>query len=72
MSKVIFQNKHGIVEDLGMRGDYPWSSKVGRRLTTADGHIVENWYATEINPSGATRCDREVESWINTLTNIPD
>ena len=60
--KVIFENQNGRILDLGMKGEFPWSSKVGRRLEVGD-RTEEIWFCTEINPRGSTKCDRTVESW---------
>jgi hypothetical protein len=68
--KIIFENENGRIFDLGMRGEYPWSSKVGRRLEMGD-RQEEIWFATEINPRGLTRCDRKVEEWKAELMGKP-
>lgn len=60
--RVIFENENGRIIDLGMRGEYPWSSKVGKRLESAD-RTEEIWFCTEINPRGLTKCERTIEAW---------
>lgn len=60
--KIIFENENGQIADLGMRGEFPYSSKVGRRLVTPE-TTEEIWFATEINPSGTLRVDRKVAEW---------
>lgn len=51
------------VADLGMRGDYPYSSKVGREVCLG-GQVEAYWYATEINPRGRTQLELDTQEWI--------
>lgn len=55
MNRIIAKNIHtgDYVEDLGMVGEYPWSSSVGRRVKIGD-RVEEEWFPTEINPRGLT------------------
>ena len=63
--KIIAINKttKNYVADLGMQGEYPYSSSVGRR-TCFNGRVKDHWYSTEINPRGALRVDEDTQKWI--------
>lgn len=58
---VIFQNESGSIQDLGVKGEYPYRSSVGRRYTV-NGMVKERWYATEINPRGELDVDHNVRN----------
>lgn len=66
MQRVIFENEVGKVEDLGMQGEYPWSSSVGRKFVY-QGQEKERWYSTEINPSGQTLLEYHTNTFIEAL-----
>jgi len=66
MTEVIFENSIGSIESLGMRGEYPYSSFVGRRFRRKK-KVVEIWFATEINSKGeleADYCVRTFREWL--------
>lgn len=71
MTKFLIQNENGSIEDLGMRGDYPYSSSVGRKFTV-NGKTVEKWYGTEINPSGETTLEYHTNTVKDVLQGIPN
>ena len=61
--KYLAKNESGdYVADLGMRGEYPWSSSVGRQVCF-NGIVKEYWYPTEINPKGTTQLERDTEKF---------
>lgn len=51
------------VADMGMRGDYPYASEVGREVCLG-GQVEAYWYATEINPRGRTQLELDTEEWV--------
>lgn len=65
--RVIFENQNRRILDLRMKGEYPWSSKAGKRLEFAN-HTEEVWFCTEINPRGLTKCEKTIEVWKQDLT----
>jgi hypothetical protein len=71
MSRILIENDNGSIEDLGMRGEYPWSSSVGRKFTLND-KTVERWYDTEINPSGETLLEYHTNTMKDVLNGVPN
>ena len=62
MNDVLFQNASGSILDLGSTGEYPYSSKVGRKFIYQD-ECYTWWYRTEMNPRGATEVERDTRAW---------
>jgi len=65
MTIIAINKKTGdYVKDLGMKGEYPYSSSVGREVCFA-GQKESRWFPTEINPSGQTVLEQKTLEWMH-------